>query len=168
MPFDEEDNDFEPVSNKGLKKVSSQKSIFDAAPKKQTQQEFERKVKDVQERSSGYKQKAAEFSAQFKKSMLDKTLHQNKNVFTQEMESELLANMIKLAVEVNTDPNEQEGMGSLMWVILLLKTCLMQREKINSLEYQVSQLEKKTDPIVLQEVIKKEIAQALDKPKNSE
>ncbi len=165
MPFDEEDDDLEVVSNKGLKKVSSQKSIFEAIPKKQTQQDFEHKVKVVQNRSTGYKKQAAEFSAQFKKAMLDKTLHQNKNVFAQEMESELLANMIKLAVEVNTDPNEQEGMGSLMWVILLLKTCLMQREKINSLEYQ---LEKKTDPIVLQEIVKKEIAQALDKPKNSE
>lgn len=168
MPFDEEDDNLEPVSNKGLKQVSSQKSIFDAVPKKQTQQEFDRKVRSVQERSSGYKQKAAEYSAQFKKAMLDKTLFQNKNVFTQEMESELLANMITLAVDVNNDPNEQEGMGSLMWIILLLKTCLMQREKINFLEYQVGQLEKKTDLIVLQEVVKKEIIKSLDKPKNSE
>jgi hypothetical protein len=168
MPFDEEEDDLEPVSNKGLRKVSSQKSIFDSTPKKQTKQEFDQKIKTIQERSSGYKQRAAEFSAQFKKAMLDKTLLQNKNVFAQEMESELLSNMIKLAVEVNVDPNEQEGMGSLMWVILLLKTCLMQREKINSLEYQVAQLEKKADPIVLQEVVKKEIAKALDKSKNSE
>jgi hypothetical protein len=167
MPFDEEDNDVELVPNKrGLRQVSSQKSIFDGAPQKQTQQEFDRKVKDLQERASGYKQKAAEYSAQFKKSMLDKTLQQNKSIFAKELESELLSNMIKLAVEVNNDPNEQEGMGSLMWIILLLKTCLMQRDKINFLEYSIFQLEKKLESIADVEV-KKEINNDLDKRRNS-
>lgn len=134
MPFDEEDNDKAPIVNKkGLKRVSSQKSIFEDMPKKPTQEEFETKVKKSQERALGYKQKAAEYCAQFKKVMSDKTLPQNRNVFITEMETELLSNMIKLAETVNIDPNEKEGMGSLMWIVLLFQICLSQRDKINKL-----------------------------------
>ena len=169
MPFDEEDEDLEQTQNKrGLRKVSSQKSIFDGIPKKPTQEEFENKVKKVQDRSSSYKQKAAEYSAQFKKIVSDRTLQQNRNVFAVEMETELLGNMIKLAADVNVDLNEQEGMGSLMWVVLLMKTCLAQRDRINKLEYVVSLLENKLEPADFNAVLTKEIRKALDKPQNSE
>lgn len=169
MPFDEEDSDQDLApSNKGLRKISSKKSIFDDIPKKPSQDEFEAKVKKVHDRSSNYKVQAADYSSQFKKIISDRTLVQNKNVFSTEIETELLSNMIKLAVEVNTDPNEQEGMGSLMWIILLLKTCLSQRDRINKLEYIVTQLEKKIEPATLEALITKEIRKTLDKPKNSE
>jgi hypothetical protein len=69
--------------------------------------------------------------------------------------------MIKLAVEINTDPNEQEGMGSLMWIVLLLKTCVSQRDRINKLEYSVSQLEKKLESY-------QENKKGLDTPQNRE
>lgn len=168
MPFDEEEQDQDLSPKKGLRKVSSQKSIFDDLPKKPTQKDLDRNVKIIQERSNSYKQRAAVYSAQFKKMMNDKTLKQNRNVFVAELESELLANMIKLSVDVNVDTSEQEGMGSLMWVILLLKTCFSQRDRINDLEYKVAQLENKTDPAVLEPFIKKEIRAMLDNPKNSE
>ena len=76
--------------------------------------------------------------------------------------------MIKLAVDVNNDPNEQEGMGSLMWIVLLLKTLLMQRDRINQLEYVVSQLEKKNDFSLIENKIINEINLALDKRQNHE
>lgn len=168
MPFDEEDQDDQELStSKGLKKVSSKKSIFDDMSKKTSQKDLDNHVKRMRDRSLSYKQMAAEYSAQFKKIMSDRTLQQNKNIFVVEMESELLGNMIKLASEINADPDEQEGMGSLMWIVLLFKTCLTQRDKINKLEYFVSQLEKKTDPIILESLVKKEIVNALDKTKNS-
>jgi hypothetical protein len=167
MPFEEDDDKPERVQNKQLKKVSSQKSIFDDVPKKVTQEEFERKVKKVVEQNSAYKQKAAEYATLFKKILSDRTLSQNKNVFALEMETELLSNMIELSVNINNDPNEKEGMGSLMWIILLFKACLSQRDRINKLEYVVSQLEKKLEPSNFQEIIFKEIKVALDKPEGS-
>ena len=163
MPFDEENQDQDLSIKKGLKQVSSQKSIFDGMPKKPSQEDLDNHVKNTQNRSRSYKQRAADYSAQFKKIMNDKTLSQNRSIFVTEMETELLGNMIKLAVDVNADVDEQEGMGSLMWIILLLKTCLLQRDKINNLEYAVFQLEKKIDPALL----KKEIIEALDKSKDS-
>jgi hypothetical protein len=145
MPFDEEDDvEQKSIQNKtGLNKVSSQKSIFDNIPKKPSSEDFDEKVKQVNEQNSLYKQRAAEYSIQFKKTIADKTLQQNRNVFSNELEQEIVSKMIRLAADINEDPNEQEGMGSLMWVALLMKTCLYQRDRINDLEYSVSQLKKK-------------------------
>lgn len=164
MPFDEEDDAPVVAPKVGLKNVSSQASIFDAIPKRPTQEEFTKKVNQVQERNSSHKTRAAELSAQFAQILNDKTLKQNKNVFAKEMERELLTKMAQLAIEVNNDQNEHEGMGSLSWIVLLLKTCLNQRDKMNQLEFIVSQLEKKLDA----GAISKEIQAVLDKKNVSE
>lgn len=165
MPFDEEEEDVSvAVPKVGLKNVSSQASMFDALPKRPTQENFTKKVNQIQERNSSHKTRAAELSAQFNQTLNDKTLKQNKNVFAREMERELLTKMAQLAIDVNNDQNEHEGMGSLSWIILLLKTCLNQRDKMNQLEFVVSQLEKKLDS----GAISKEIQTALDKKNVSE
>jgi hypothetical protein len=158
MPFDEEDDNNQPSiqSQKvGLKNVSPQKSIFDSMPKKPTQEDLEKNVKKIQEKASHYKIKAAELATQFNKTMADKTLPQNKNLFQKDAERDLLGQMIQLAIDINNDGREQEGMGSLSWITLLLRTCFVQRDKINNLEYAVSQLEKKMEPAVLNDLISK-------------
>lgn len=145
MPFDEEEENLQPTiaaQKVSLKKVSTQKSIFDSAAKKPSQEDFENKVHKINEQSFSYKSKAAELVSQFIQTMNDKTLKENKTIFAKEVEKELLANMIKLAVEINNDQNEKEGMGSLSWITLLFKTALSQRDRINKLEYSLSQLEK--------------------------
>jgi hypothetical protein len=142
-PFDEEESKASAQSQKiGIKKASSQKSIFESMPKKPTQEEFDQKVQQVQKKASSYKIRASELAIQFNRAMADKTLPQNKNVFQQEIELDLLRNMVKLAQEVNSDPNETEGEGSLSWITVLLKTSFNQRDRINNLEYALSQLEK--------------------------
>lgn len=165
MPFDEEEEDVSvAVPKVGLKNVSSQASMFDALPKRPTQEDFSKKVNKIQERNSSHKTRAAELSAQFNQILNDKTLKQNKNVFAREMERELLTKMAQLAIDVNNDQNEHEGMGSLSWIVLLLKTCFNQRDKLNQLEFAVSQLEKKLDS----GAISKEIQAVLDKKNVSE
>lgn len=167
MPFDEEDdnNDPAPKSQKvGLKKVSSQKSIFDSMPKKPNQEDLDQKVKGIQERASQYKSRTADLAVQFNKTLADKTLQQNKNLFQNELENELLKNMVRLAQEINADVLERDGEGSLSWITLLLKTCFNQRDRINKLEYSLAQLEKKMDPAKLNELI----YGAIDSKKSSE
>lgn len=168
MPFDEDEDDLPADNQKSrLKNVSTQQSIFDKIPPKPSQKSFEKQVQSIQEKNNQYKQRAAELAIQFKKSVEDKTLPQNKNMFASEIERELLSKMIELAVEINNDPNEQEGMGSLGWIALLLRTILSQRDKINKLEYNLSTLEKKLEPANLSAQIAKEM-QTLDKKKNNE
>jgi len=170
MPFDEEEDDtLSALPNKDrLKNVSSQKSIFDSTPKKPTQQELDQKVQAREEKGSGYKQRASELAIKFRKMQEDKTLPSNRSIFANEMEREILSEMISLAIEINNDPNESEGMGSLSWITLLFKTSLSQRDKINKLEYALLQMEKNSSPTVLSELISKEIEKALDKKKISE
>lgn len=167
MPFDEEDPK-EFVPKIGLKQVSGQKSMFEAKVRKPTQQEFQQKVHESQEKLSDYKKRASDLFIKFHRSMSDKTLSQNKNVFGNEAEKEMLQDMIQLAIDINADPNEKEGMGSLTWITLLFKTCLSQRDKLNDLEYAVSNLQKKTEPAILSDLINKEIVKVLDSKKNSE
>ena len=166
MPFDEED-DLDSNRKIGLKKVSSQKSMFDEIPKKPTAEDFQKKVTATQEKSLNYKQRASELAIQFKKICEDKTLVQNKSVFASEIEKEVLSKMVELAIEINNDPNEQEGMGSLSWITLLMKVVLSQRERINVLEYNLSLLEKKLEPSYLSNQIIKELRN-LDKEKKNE
>lgn len=144
MPFDEEDDlDVLPSKNQGLKKVSSQKSIFDEMPKKPNQQDFDKRVKSSQEKILGYKSSAGELSKKYINLLQDKTLKQNKSLLVRQMEQEIIASMVQLAIDINNDPQEQEGMGSLSWVTLLLKVCLSQNLRMNELEYNISLLENK-------------------------
>ncbi len=143
QPFGEEsEEEVAPLkANSNLKKVSSKQSIFDSAKKKPSSQEFTEQVKGLEGKSASYKAKAAQLASDFVKILDDKTLPQNKNVFAKEIEKETIANMIQLATEINSDQYEQEGMGSLGWIVLLLKISLSQRDKINLLEYSLSELQ---------------------------
>lgn len=152
----------------GVKQQPGQKSMFDGRPKRQTPQEFQQKVQQTQEKLVGYNKRAAELYIQFQRAMADKTLAQNRNVFAADTEREMLQNLLQLAAEINEDPNEQESGGSLTLVILLLKTVLFQRDRINELEYALVTLQKKIDSPALTETINKEISKALDKKNGSE
>lgn len=145
MPFDQETEDLNPIKSSGLKQVSSQKSIFDNIPKKPTQEDLDRRVQQIEEKKLGHNLEANDLSKQFIKILNDKTLRQNKSIFVAEAEKEILSKMINLAVEINTDPNEQEGMGSLSWVALLLKICIAQRDRANQFEYELQEIKKKLD-----------------------
>ena len=149
-------------------KQPGQKSMFDGKPKRQSPQEFQQKVQQSQDRLVGYNRRAAELYIQFQRAMADKTLAQNRNVFTIDTERELLQNLLQLAAEINSDPEEQDSGGSLTLVILLLKTVLSQRDRINELEFTLVNLQKKIDSPMISEYINKEISKALDKKKGSE
>jgi hypothetical protein len=143
MPFDEDEVLPSNQSKKiGIKKVSEQKSIFESMPKKPTPAEFEKKVQQVVEKDSSSQKKAAEFILQYKKTMEDKTLPQNKNQFQKDVELDLLRGMVTLAQEANNDGRENEGEGSLICIVALLKNSFTQRDKINNLEYSLSQITK--------------------------
>lgn len=168
-PFENEDETPSTHSQKiGLKNVSSAKSMFDSLPKKPSQEEFEKKVDDIQNKYSDYKKRASELTSEFFKIISDKTLKQNKNIFSKEYEKEILTKMVQLAIEINNDQIEKEGMGSLALITQLMKICLLQRDKINDLEFSLEKIEKKLNTNYLAEFISKEIKTTLDKLKGNE
>ena len=164
MPFDDTEEQEEFSSNKkiGLKQVSSQKSIFDKEKEiKPSKENFEKKVEEVNKKMNDYK------ALSYKKLILDKTLVQNKNIFSEEIEKETLSKMVNLAIEINNDENEQEGMGTLGWVTLLLKYFLHHRDRLNSLEYQLMTLQKNNEELK-KEISKLKLSSQVDSSKTSE
>jgi len=151
----------------GVKKAG-QKSMFEGKPKPQTPQEFQDKVQKAEDRKSSHKQRAADLYLQFQKSMADKTLPQNRNILSRDTEREMLQEIMQLAMDINRDEQEQEGMGSLTCITFLFKTIIFQRDKINELECQLVNLIKKFEGTVFTDFINKEISKALDKKKVSE
>lgn len=170
MPLDDDYGELPeaPKVKTGLKKVSTQKSIFEDIPKKPTQEDLDRRVKDMQDRDSSFKSRTAELAVKFRKIMEDKTLPQNKSIFVVEMEKEVLSSILQLAAEVNNHPDEIEGMGSLSWIAQLFKTCLAQRDRMNKFEYALEQLSKKSATAASTDFVTKEISKALDGKKISE
>lgn len=148
MPFEDDEIDESKLKNNGLKQVSSKKSIFDTSKQeKPSFENFEKKVDQIHKKMNDYKTRASELAVSYKKLIMDKTLPQNKNIFIEDSEKEILSKMVNLAVEINNDEDEQEGMGTLGWITLLLKYFLYHRDRLNSLEYAVSQLQKSNEEL---------------------
>lgn len=146
MPFDEDTDSsiLEAPNNAGLKKVSSKKSIFDTAPKKPSFEDFSKKVDNIQENSSLKQQKAIELSKKFQQIINDKTLNKNKTIFSKQFETEVLKDFITFGISINNDPNEpQEGTGSISLIAIILNCLIKQRDRINELEYNFQELNKK-------------------------
>lgn len=140
--FDDDDGDI--TSQKSsVKQVSSQKSILDNVVKKPSSENFAKKIKEVTDKNNGYKQEISDLTAQFMKIMADKTLKENKNLFSAEYEKETLSKIIQFASKINNDPNEEEGIGSLSLIALLLKIVVGFRDKNNILEYKLQELQSK-------------------------
>lgn len=142
-PFDDDEIDLDKLSTNKNKKPNiggGQKSMFDQKPKLPSQQEFEQKASEINNKLINYRQMTAEMGLKFKKIVLDKTLPQNKSVLVIDMERELLKDMMKLASQINNDENEKEGEGSLGWIAVLFTTALQYRDRCNVLEYELSNI----------------------------
>lgn len=131
-----------------LKKVSSQKSFLESVEKKPSKEDLEKNAKIINDKKSAHKIKASEINKKFYKALMDKTLVKNKKVFQNDIEREILSEMIQVANDINNDPLEDEGIGTLVILVPLLKTCLSQRDRINDLEYSIFVLEKKIENIL--------------------
>lgn len=172
MPFDEEDdNSNERYKKQGIKNVSGKPSIFDNVPKKPTRDDLHKAASEIEKKSAESKNKAAEIAIRFNKSMKDKTLEENKNVFQVESQKELIADMVKFALETNADPNEPLAMGCMGLIVMMIRNSFAQRDRINQLEYSYTKLQAKLADTHLSAMVKKEVSDRLDsvdKKKDSE
>lgn len=143
MPFDEEDEEKKVSSPKVGLKLNNKNSILGEVAKKPSKEEFVKKAAEVNEQLNVYQQRAADLAIKFKKVLEDKTLPVNKNIFSMDAERDLLSDLVKLGIDMNLDENEVEGMGSMGLIMLLFRSLLIQRDKINNLEYTLLGLENK-------------------------
>lgn len=151
MPFDENDDKEETeLSQKKIGvKLNNKNSILGAIPKKPSKEEFESKAAMVNDQLNAYGDRAADLTLKFKKVLEDRTLSTNKTSFSSDAERELISNLAQLGIDMNNDEHEEkDGMGGIGLIILLLRTVLIQRDKINTLDYALNQVEKKLKELV--------------------
>lgn len=136
---DFEDQDQEKVP--GLK-LDKNKSRF--ARKPEIRKTFEEKVEEVHQQRTGYRQQLFELGKQFLNNLTDRTLVQNKGPIKQSLEKEIHNKLVNLAVEINNDSNEQQdGMGSISLIVVLMKCIFMLRDRCNQLEFEIESLQSK-------------------------
>lgn len=118
-----------------------------------TRSKFEKQINNVQnfEQAADYamasdmqkKATAASLVNKFWQIIGDKTLQTNKGPTQLSVENELVRELIHFAHEMNNDPNEDEGYGSIALITLLLKTTLNLRNNYNDLAFKVEQMNQK-------------------------
>jgi len=140
MPFDEEDE--VNVKTKGLKVSNTNSSVHSKVVEKQS---FDKKADEAFEKDQDYKHSVWEFSSQFVKIINDQTLDINKTPLVKNVETDLINKLIDLSYKINADENQPEGAGSIVLSTLLLKTVLLQRDKINKLSFDLLTLKKQLD-----------------------
>jgi len=72
----------------------------------------------------------------------DKTLQENKSHKEKEEEGLALLDFAKFAMLINGDEKQPEGNGSVSFAVAIVKCALIQRDRINELEFEVFNLSK--------------------------
>lgn len=139
QPFQSEET---PIKPKIGLKLDNRNSIIDT-PKKSSIEEFEKRAIEVSNQLDAYSTRAVDLAQKYKRILEDQTLIENKTKFNVDAEKELISNLVQLGNDINWDEHEREGMGSIGLIMLLLRTMLIQRDRINSLDYALTQLERK-------------------------
>jgi hypothetical protein len=159
---DDNDSESAPRVQKGVK-VNNSKSIINELPKKVSKEEFVAKAKEVNNQLNKYGERATELALNFKKILDDRTLIQNKTHLAHDMEKEVLNALLELGVDMNVDQHEEEGMGSMGLIMLLFRSVLIQRDKINQLDYTASLFSKQLK--VIEKILKEKNLMSIDDKK---
>lgn len=123
-------------------------------PKQQAQEDFEKRADAFVEKQQGRNSLAIDLARQFLEQVHSKVLTVNKTNINTEIETEIKNKLISLLIEINNDENEQQdGMGSATIISLILKSVFIQRDIINDLSYEVSELKKELSSLDKQGVV---------------
>lgn len=125
--------------NQGLKLQPSRSRL----EHKRVQQDFQQQVMTTHKRLEGHLKDAYELGTEFTKLMLVTKVAENLGPYERSFEKEIVRKLIDYAITVNNDDQEQEGMGSVSLITLLLKTTFKMRDKMNQLSYENHLLERR-------------------------
>lgn len=123
------------MSNTGVK-LDPKKSRFQPKEKKKTQADFEREIAEYQKNSESLTAKVMQLSNRFMKAVDDKTLLENKGIGN-DVEKELVNELAALALHINNDESQPEGIGSVGLITLLMNAMLSQRDRLNEQAYEI-------------------------------
>lgn len=141
MPQPFEDTD-KPSSKPKVELKSQGKSMFDDQPKKPTKETAQKQAAVVNDRINSYNERAIETTTAFMKLLNDTTIPDNKNVFSADIEKEVIGKFQQLMLDIENDEQQLMGMGPIGGISFLMRVILMQRDKLNQLTYKQHLLEK--------------------------
>ena len=130
-------------ANTGVKLQSSRTR----ARKVSTKEKFEERVQETVNRFEGHLSRAYNLSRRFAEIMNETKISENIGPDTRSLEKENITDLINYAIEVNSDQNEREGMGSVSLITLLFNTAIKLRDRVNLLSYKNHLLETRLNNI---------------------
>jgi len=126
--------------NSGVK-LDPSKSKFKPKENKKTQQDFEKEISELQKNDEAVKLKAMQLSRRFMDAVNDKTLPENRGIVGKDVEKELINNLGSLALHINNDENQPEGIGSIGLITVLMNSLFNMRDRINEQSHKIYLLE---------------------------
>lgn len=134
------DDEKEVISKKTTKLDNKNSSVKNAAAT--TLPNIRENVSKILENEDEQKKIAFELSRQYAAMIKDKTLDENKDPIYRENEKNVLVEYINFARLLNSDPNKEDCYGTLAYTQAISRCLLLQRDRINELEYRVVKAEK--------------------------
>lgn len=132
------DDDVEIKPTKTLK-IDNSKSSVQAAP---ALPNINENVNKILANEDEQKKIALNLTRSFLTILKDKTLDANKDTKIREEERKIIVEFANFARLLNADQNKEEGYGTLTYVQALSRFMLLQRDRINELEYEIVKLRK--------------------------
>jgi len=134
--FDDDEENVKP--KKGLKINNANSSVPDPPPKVQN---FRDNINEILNEEEKQKKLAFDIAHRFMMVLKDKTLDANKNVVVRQGEKQSIMDLIDFARLINSDENQEDNIGTMSIISTLIKAVLIQRDRINEIEYKLSKTE---------------------------
>ena len=140
-----QDTGKEVVATRGvkLKNKAAEQAAEDKRQREEYKRKFDERADQTVQHHSQQGNRAIETISRFMKMTEDKTLVRNKGGIANDVEREIRQDLIQLALDMNNDETEEDnGKGSVVVLSVVTKILLMQRDRINELEYELQQMKK--------------------------
>ncbi len=141
---DDEQNDAKPVIKKGINLTNANSSINTPTPSFNITEN----AKAILVNQELKKRTAVELTMAMISLFKDKTLDENKDPERKKAESKILLDYIDFAKILNSAEDEEPDSGTFGTVLALMKINLIQKNRINELEYEIKTLSKKLDQVI--------------------
>lgn len=142
--FGSDDEDFVQDKPRVQLKGQAERQVVSPAAKAQS---FDQRSSEAHQEQQRLKQEIAATAEKFIGLIKDSTLKENKSNLVLSVEQQVVNDLANLGTRMNNDPMiQEEGMGSTGLIVILMKTVLHQRDKINALAYEVHKLKTTKEP----------------------
>ncbi len=123
-------------------KINNTNSQFSS--QKEEKEKFENQIERSQQQVSQESEEARELGMKMIKILGDKTLKENKGQIARNLEQSVISSLQELATRINNKSESSEG--SVMLFTIAISGCMRMRDRMNELEYKISQVQKMNEP----------------------